>query len=142
MEFYFFEQSRNEVKCRGDALDIILWQGSQWAVTAYGLEKRDGTYPVDRNNFFTNVYKFNHIKNKKEAVFNEWLAHLSEKSWCDKDDLWNALNAMCLLFDEKGNRTSVAAPTLCNLDDIEHIASEAANKAYEETKRKAMLGLL
>ena len=34
------------VKVCGDPLTQIWWQGKQWAVTEYGIECRDGTYPI------------------------------------------------------------------------------------------------
>ncbi len=33
---------KTDVKLRGEPLDEVWWQGRQWAVTAHGLEARDG----------------------------------------------------------------------------------------------------
>jgi hypothetical protein len=39
----------------GEALQVrqssaILWQGCQWAMTSFGLEARDGCYPINARN--------------------------------------------------------------------------------------------
>ncbi len=39
--------NKTPVVCRGEALSEVWWQGRQWAVTAYGLERRDGTYFIE-----------------------------------------------------------------------------------------------
>ena len=40
----------NEVKIVGETLgEPVFWVGRQWAVTADGLEKRDGTFVIDAN---------------------------------------------------------------------------------------------
>lgn len=35
------------VERRGEVLDEVWWQGRQWAVTSYGIERRDGTYAIE-----------------------------------------------------------------------------------------------
>ena len=35
------------VGVRGEALDEVWWRGRQWADTAFGIEKLDGTYLAD-----------------------------------------------------------------------------------------------
>ena len=67
--FFLCPQSRNEVKVRGEALDPILWQGEQWAVTTYGLECRDGTYVVQAGSHFWD-------KATAQDVFVSWFKHL------------------------------------------------------------------
>jgi hypothetical protein len=37
---------KTEVVNRCEPLSEVWWQGRQWAVTAYGLEQRDGTYTI------------------------------------------------------------------------------------------------
>ena len=38
----------NEVECYGGTLTSpIIWQGEQWAVTGYGIERRDRTYAIE-----------------------------------------------------------------------------------------------
>lgn len=35
------------VERRGEVLDEVWWQGRQWAVTSYGIERRDGLYVIE-----------------------------------------------------------------------------------------------
>ena len=143
MTYQFSPQSRNSVKCLGESLSDILWQGEQWAVTTYGLECRDGRYHVEANQFFNSGdSRGSHIKDLKDRSRFCWQLHMFEKNWVNQCDLTNALDAMCLLFNINGTRSNIKPPQLCELDVIEEIAAEAANRAYEETKRKAMMGLL
>ena len=37
----------NPVAPGGEALHPIYWQGREWAVTAHGIERRDGRYPIE-----------------------------------------------------------------------------------------------
>jgi hypothetical protein len=143
MKYQFAPQSRDSVKCLGESLSDILWQGSQWAVTTYGLECRDGRYHVEVSQFFNSGDSRGlHIKDLKDRSCFCWKLHMFEKNWVNQCDFTNALDAMCLLFNVNGKRSNIKPPQLCELDAIEEIASEAANRAYEETKRKAMMGLL
>jgi hypothetical protein len=42
-------EAGNPVRCRGEELSSpIYWQGRQWAVTAFGIECRDGTYVIHK----------------------------------------------------------------------------------------------
>jgi hypothetical protein len=72
-------QATNTVKCRGDRLSKVLWQGQQWACTAYGVEQRDGTYQVQKNRLW-----------KDEGTYG-WVQHMAEKPWCDLADFAEAL---------------------------------------------------
>lgn len=134
--FKLWPQSRNAVKLRGEPLDPVLWQGSQWAVTEYGLEKRDGCYHVAA----ADLWLFARADSAQE-VFVHWWKHLSGKCWCDADDVDSALQAMLVLFDRNGNRTSVPAPTLMSEDDIENFALQAGDQAYSNAKLRALNGL-
>jgi hypothetical protein len=40
---------KNYTRLRGQRLSPILWQGGQWAVTAYGIEARDGSYTISKD---------------------------------------------------------------------------------------------
>jgi hypothetical protein len=73
------KQATNAVKCRGDRLSKVLWQGQQWACTAYGVEQRDGTYQVQKNRLW-----------KDEESYG-WVRHMAEKAWCDLADFAEAL---------------------------------------------------
>ena len=140
--FKFCRQTISDVKLIGCPLDFILWQGKQWAVTEYGLEKRDGTYYVQASDMF-NMPTLPDKKQKKtkQFIFVHWFKHLSGKNWCDEDDIDCALQAFLLLFDENGNRTNIKAPILMGDAEAEEYALQAATYAYESTLKKAMQGL-
>jgi hypothetical protein len=56
----------------------IHWQGRQWAVTAYGIEKRDGTYVIEADRY--------------EDTLCGWVNHMAvTKDWVDLDDFAEAL---------------------------------------------------
>jgi hypothetical protein len=61
------------VRVRGEKLHDVWHQGCQWAVTAYGLECRDGTYAIERTRL---------LENKSHS----WIAHVGEKEWVHVDD--------------------------------------------------------
>jgi len=138
--FDFPPQSTNEVKCCGEILYPILWQGRQWAVTDYGLECRDGLYAVDARDFWELLDLSSEANVDAQKVYLSWWRHLSGKVWCDKSDVDNAIRVMLILFDKHGNRTSVPAPRLMNEWDAENYALEAGNRAYQEAKRRALEG--
>src|SRR4051812_17405518 len=69
----------NEVQRRGDKLSPVMWLGSQWAVTCYGIEARDGTYGIAKHRLWENEGPYG------------WLLHMAEKDWADLDDFAEAL---------------------------------------------------
>jgi hypothetical protein len=69
---------KSEVAVRGEDLSEIWWQGRQWAVTAYGLERRDGTYFIDRKRLL------------QDATTYGWVKHIGTKNWADVDDFATA----------------------------------------------------
>lgn len=142
--FKFCPQTRSEVKCFGKPLDFVLWQGKQWAVTMYGLECRDGRYFVQAAEFYENVdpLRFPKTKNVRQLAYLSWFYHLKEKNWVDELDIDHALQAMCLLFNPKGTRTSIQPPTLMGEAEIEEYAAQCANDAYEAARRRALEGLV
>lgn len=66
------------VKCRGEALDQVWWQGRQWAVTSFGIEARDGTYHIAANRLAEAIDVWG------------WPAQVSHKNWVDPDDFITA----------------------------------------------------
>jgi hypothetical protein len=66
------------VKCRAEALDPVWWQGRQWAVTAFGIEARDGTYTIAANRLAENIDDWG------------WPAQVTQKDWVDADDFITA----------------------------------------------------
>lgn len=131
----FHPQAMTRARLRGEPLGKILWQGTQWAVTDYGLECRDGLYHVRSDELMKGH------KNHREA-FNHWYQHIAGKSWVeDKEDLDFALQAFMLLHTSKGNRNGRKAGGLeLNDAEIEEYASRCANQAYEAALRRARLG--
>ena len=73
-------ESSTDVRVTGEALqEPIYWKGRQWAVTSYGIEARDGKYPI-----------------KGERVWEDneghgWVEHMAEKEWVDLSDFVEAL---------------------------------------------------
>ena len=73
-------ESKDEILVRGEALQQpIHWRGRQWAVTGFGIEKRDGTYPIEGKR----VWEENHGHG--------WIEHMAEKDWVDLPDFAEAL---------------------------------------------------
>lgn len=83
--------SNNEVKNRSEELGEVLWQGRQWAVTEDGLERRDGTYSI--------------AKERLNETFDDgsvdWLFHMGEKTWLDKEDFATAFFVALTLHGTK-----------------------------------------
>jgi hypothetical protein len=70
----------DRVEVIGDPLHRpVHWVGRQWAVTAYGIERRDGLYPIQMERLF-----------EKEA-YGGWVGHMAGKVWCDLEDFAEAL---------------------------------------------------
>ena len=57
----------------------ITWTGTQWAVTAFGLEARDGTYAIEKSRLW------------EDEEMGGWFLHMSEKRWVDLRDFAHAL---------------------------------------------------
>lgn len=140
--FEFCPQTRSEVKRKGAELDFVLWQGEQWSVTEYGLEKRDGTYHVKAKDMWNLARPLEQGKKvTHQCVFVHWFQHLSQKKWCDEDDIDHALQAFLLLFDSFGNRTKIQPPILMGEAEVEDYAATCANQRYEQAKIKALHGV-
>lgn len=71
---------KTEVKNRSEELGQLLWQGRQWAVTEDGLERRDGTYFIDKAR----------LNEAWDDGSISWLHHMGEKTWLDKEDFATA----------------------------------------------------
>lgn len=69
------------VKCRGEDLHPVWWQGRQWSVTAYGIEARDGTYTIAADRL---------DEGADEHADLGWPAHICEKDWVDTEDFCTA----------------------------------------------------
>ncbi len=77
-----------EVVVRGEPLDEIWWQGRQWAVTAFGLESRDGLYTIEANRL---------CEDHKTKYPHSRIAHMGGKSWIDIDDFATAWFVACAM---------------------------------------------
>lgn len=69
------------VRSRAERLHPIWWQGGQWAVTAYGLEARDGTYSIEANRLD------DHLAAEHP---HSWPEHMARKNWVDVEDFITA----------------------------------------------------
>lgn len=78
------ETDDQPVRVRGDALDEIWWRGKQWAVTAYGIERLDGTYVVEASRLAENPDY-------------PWPMHMAAKEWVDIDEFTTAWMIALLL---------------------------------------------
>jgi hypothetical protein len=68
-----------EGRVRGESLsEPVVWQGRQWAVTTYGLEKRDGTYQIEANRLWENEEN------------GGWFYQIGLKNWVDVEDFIQA----------------------------------------------------
>jgi hypothetical protein len=76
-----------EIEHRGEDLHEIWWQGRQWAVTAYGIECRDGSYPIEAKRL---------TEEHKQKQPYSWIAHIRDKKcWADIDDFATAYFVAC-----------------------------------------------
>jgi hypothetical protein len=72
-------QAANRVKCRGERLSRILWKSSQWAVTVYGIEARDGCYVIAKGRLW------------EEEDRHGWVRHMAGKDWVNLPEFAEAL---------------------------------------------------
>jgi hypothetical protein len=79
------EVATQPVRVSGETLSEIWWQGTQWAVTAYGLECRDGCYPIEGKRLLEDLPGYS------------WPEHMAEKTWVDIDDFATAWMIALLL---------------------------------------------
>lgn len=68
----------------------IWWSGRQWAVTAYGIERLDGTYPIEKTRLFENLPRYS------------WPEHMGGKTWADNDDFATAWLVAIALHGARG----------------------------------------
>lgn len=87
-------ESKAEVRVTGEQIDEpIYWKGRQWAVTRYGIEARDGTYPIAGDRVWEDDYGNGH----------GWIKHMSDKEWVDLPDFVEALRLARGRWPESGN---------------------------------------
>ena len=71
----------------GEDLEEIWWQGRQWAVTSWGIEKRDGTYEIQAKRLWERGLYGSAPKGPAPWA---WPDHMSEKNWVDIHDFCSA----------------------------------------------------
>jgi hypothetical protein len=65
-------EATNAVDLCGEELSRpIYWQGRQWAVTGYGVERRDGRYAIDATRLWEQDESYG------------WVRHMAGKKWVD-----------------------------------------------------------
>lgn len=64
---------------RGERLSNALWIGRMWAVTVYGVERRDGLYSIHKDNLWDNEDRWG------------WVNQIGAKEWDDLPDFAEAL---------------------------------------------------
>jgi hypothetical protein len=84
------------VEATAEILGPILWQGRQWAVTSFGLEARDGRYPISAR----------HLSELAPGELG-LIANMSIKPWVDLPDFVAAL-AVARMFHAGRDRESAA----------------------------------
>lgn len=78
---------RVEVKARGEPLtEPVYYLGRQWAVTAYGVEARDGTYCIDADRLWQSEPEW------------DWIRQVCGKEWVDAEDFIGAFNLARVIF--------------------------------------------
>jgi hypothetical protein len=108
---------KTDVKVRGEALSEVWWQGRQWAVTAYGLECRDGTYVLDTKQLVDN------------AAVHSCIEHVGEKTWCDVDDFATAYYVAVAMH---GLRLTKAMRAVAAKGHSRAVVSHEKGKLYRE----------
>lgn len=81
------------VKIRGEPLHETLWQGRQWAVTEYGIEARDGTYPIKAE-------RLSETREYMGQQLLDWPLHMAEKDWVDIHDFCTAFLVALACYPE------------------------------------------
>jgi hypothetical protein len=84
-------QATNKVKQRFGRLSKVIWQGKQWAVTSYGLERRDGGYHIAKRDLWTN----------DDANWGGLIGHVGRKLNVDIDDFTEALRIARCVHDPR-----------------------------------------
>jgi hypothetical protein len=73
------------VRRRGDELRSPWWLGRQWAVTAYGIQARDGTYALAADRLLEDLPGYSKV------------LHMAGKEWVDLEDYATAFLVACAL---------------------------------------------
>jgi hypothetical protein len=74
--------SDNAVRCTGEPLNAVWWQGKQWVVTSYVIEARNGNYCIEAS-------RLGETRPGTESL-PDWPMHMADKSWIDIHDFCTA----------------------------------------------------
>lgn len=80
------QDGAQDVRCRGQELDAILWQGRTWAVTDHGIERRDGFYTIAKDRL------------GEMLPGDSWIGHIGRKGCADVEDFTSAYLVACARF--------------------------------------------
>jgi hypothetical protein len=78
-----------------DSLHPILWQGREWAVTTYGVERRDGSYPIEASRLCKD-HDGGAVAEDGTPVPYTLIGHIGEKGW-DLADFATAFFVACAM---------------------------------------------
>jgi len=87
--------ANNAVASGSEALHPIFWQGREWAVTAYGIERRDGNYPIEASRLCEG-HDGAAMAADGTPVPYTWIGHIGEKGW-DLADFATAFFVACAI---------------------------------------------
>jgi hypothetical protein len=80
-----------KAKVRGDELSRpVYFQNKQWAVTDYGIERADGTYPIEAERLG---------EARHNSGLPNWPIHMADKEWCDRDLFMDAFLRALVVHD-------------------------------------------
>jgi hypothetical protein len=86
------------VPLRGEPLDKVLWRGKQWAVTAYGLERLNGTYNIAADQLLDGLNEYGGFP-----------MHVCLKTWVDTDDFLTAWLVALALHGRRASKEDILA---------------------------------
>jgi hypothetical protein len=110
----------NEVRVNGEDLSEVWWRGRQWAVTEYGLERRNGTYALEAKRLCGDH------KNNYSSIL-----HMGEKNWVDVDDFTTAFFIACAMH---GKRLTAAEREMLLKHHVKAKYEERLRPYYEKAR--------
>ena len=85
----------NPIRTQGEPLHEIFWQGREWAVTGYGIERRDGRYAIEARRLRED-HNGGAVDKDGTPVPYTWIGHIGEKGW-DLADFATAFFVACAM---------------------------------------------
>lgn len=95
------------VETEAEILGPILWQGRQWAVTSYGLEARDGRYPINARNLLE-------LAPGEHGL----IRHMASKLWIDLPDFVAALAVARMFHAGRDREAAEIFKTFATKNDV------------------------